>query len=471
PLGLSLVAKEPEETHVAEGAEPDCNASVEQLVTPDSPIDAQCSPPGNDGGDKLHLGPLPASGLGPTSEKLQQYLILSKPGGRFVPIDMVHGTMLPTVEPPPVPMSALTGGNNAHMMNVDASRSVHSLHLASSMGVSYQHYSGMDYMAMSTSYICQSPSWQSGSIPWAQQAPGATYGSTGAMAKSPVVAPGPVPPRSQPNRLLLTDNALAPAAGISTEVVSVSQFPSSESLSHMVAVVAPRARIESSPALPTGSSRKSFASNGSASVFNSGIMGGPTSLSSNLRSKRSMQWISGEGLRSQNFNSGSGPSPIYRGKYHSGAITPELGGFGPGVGQHTRRNLGFAGLRGYIGNGIRQRASGISTTNRRGDDGGPLTGYFTPTTSGQISDHTLGQIVSGGVGSSGVMPREPISMQSSSMSTAPSVSNAPDRAGGARMETMRKLTRGQRNSPSATAAAPSILPPPPPPQDSASPQR
>ncbi|KAJ2824027.1 hypothetical protein GGI24_003520, partial [Coemansia furcata] len=141
PLGLSLVAKEPEESHVAEGAEPDCNASVEQPVTPDSPIDAQCSPPGNDGGNNLHLGPLPASGLGPTSEKLQQYLILSKPGGRFVPIDMVHGTMLPTVEPPPVPMSALTGGNNAHMMNVDASRSVHSLHLASSMGVSYQHYS------------------------------------------------------------------------------------------------------------------------------------------------------------------------------------------------------------------------------------------------------------------------------------------------------------------------------------------
>ncbi|KAJ2062440.1 hypothetical protein GGI17_002442 [Coemansia sp. S146] len=470
PLGLSLVAKEPDEPHVVKTTEPDSNASGKQLATPDSPDEAANSPQENDdAGHKLHLGMLPASGLGASAEKHQKYLILSKPGGRFVPIDMLHGTMLPTVEPPHVPMLDLTGGNNAHLMNVDASRSVHSLHLSTSMGMSYPQYSGMDYTAMSSSYICQSPSWQSGSISWAQHVPGATYGSAGAMAKSPVVVPGPAPPRSQPNRQLLTDNVLAPSPGLSTEVVAVSQFPSSESLTHVAANSAPRARIESGSALPTASSRKSFASNGSASVFNSGTIGGPTSLSSNLRSKRSMQWVSSEGLRGQNYNSGSGPSPIYRGKYSTGAMTPELGGFGLGAGQHTRQNLGFAGLRGYIGNGIRQRASGNLTTNRRGDDGGLPTGYFTPITSGQISDHGLGQVGGGGVSSSGVMPREPMAIQSSSMSTGPSVSNAADRAGSARMESMRKLARGHRTSPSATATAPSM--PAPPPQASASPQR
>ncbi|KAJ1904062.1 hypothetical protein LPJ71_004965, partial [Coemansia sp. S17] len=470
PLGLSLVAKEPDEPQVAKTTESDSSANGKQLATPDSPDKAPSSPQdGDDGGHKLHLGTLPASGPGEAAESRQKYLILSKPGGRFVPIDMLNGTMLPTVEPPRVPLLDLTGGNNAHLMNVDASRSVHSLHLSTSMGMSYQQYSGMDYTAMSSSYICQSPSWQSGGISWAQHVPGATYGSAGAMTKSPVVVPGPAPPRSQPNRQLLTDNALTPSLGLSTEVVAVSQFPSSESLTHLAANSAPRARIESGSALPTASSRKSFASNGSVSVFNSGTMGGPTSLSSNLRSKRSLQWVSSEGLRGQNYNPGSGPSPIYRGKYSSGAMTPELGGFGLGAIQHTRQNLGFAGLRGYIGNGIRQRANAGSTINRRGEDGGLPTGYITPITSGPISDHGLGQVSGGGgVTSSGVMPREPMAIQSSSMSTGPSVSNAADRAGSARIENMRKLTRGHRASPAAIAAAPSM---PPPALASASPQR
>ncbi|KAJ2350389.1 hypothetical protein GGH91_000161 [Coemansia sp. RSA 2671] len=469
PLGLGLVTKEPVVPPVSEKAESGSDASANQLATPDSPAEAPGLPPdSSEGGNKLHLGTLPESGLGPASEKLQQYLILSKPGGRFVPIDMVHGTMLPTVEPPPVPMAIHTGGNNAHLMNLDAGHSVRSLHLSMSMGMSYQQFSSVDYAAMSSSYICQSPSWQSGSVSWAQHVPGATYNSAGAMTKSPVVVPGPAPPRSQPTRHLLADNALAPSAVLSTELVSVSQFPSNESLSRVAANSAPRARIESSPALATANSRRSFASAGSTSVFNTGAMGGSTTLSSNLRSKRSMQWIHNEGVRGHHFHSGHGPSPIYRGKSASGTMTPELGEAGPEVGQHMRRNLGFAGLRGYIGNGIRHRAHGTSVINRRGDDGLPLSGYFTPLTSGQISGHALGQIISG-VGSSGVMPREPIAIQSSSMSTAPSVSNPSDRAGGARVEGMRKLTRGHRNSPSAIAAAPSM--PPPPHQASASPQR
>ncbi|KAJ2450373.1 hypothetical protein GGF42_004503 [Coemansia sp. RSA 2424] len=379
-------------------------------------------------------------------------------------------------------MVSMTGGNNAHMMNVDVSRSMHSLHLTAPMvgGTSYQQYSGIGYTAMSSSYMYQSPSWQSGSMAWSQHIPGgATYNSTGAMAKSPVVMPGPVPSRSQPSRMLPVDTASPRSVGQSTEVLSVSQFPSSESLHHVAANSAPRAHVEPSSALQTASSRKSFVSNGSASVFNSGTMGGPTSLSSNLRTKRSMQW-------GQHFNSGQGPSPIYRGKYSSGAMTPELGGgggggmgFGVGGHQHGRQNLGFAGLRGYIGHGpSRQRTSGGSTTNRHGDDRGPLTGYFTPSTSGQLSAHGLsaaglGQGSSSGVGSSGVMPREPMAMQSSSIATVPSVPNAAaERAGGARRESVRKLTGGHRSSPSAAIAevAPSA-PLPRPPLASASPQR
>ncbi|KAJ2493148.1 hypothetical protein IWW37_000798 [Coemansia sp. RSA 2050] len=472
PLGLGLVTKEPVVPPVVEKAEPGSDVGGDQPATSDSPTETSGLPhDSSKSGHKLHLGTLPASGPGPVPEKLQQYLILSKPGGRFVPIDMVHETMLPTVEPPPVPMSILTGGNNAHMMNVDASHSVRSLHLSMPMGMSYQQFSGIDYAAMPSSYICQSPSWQSGSLSWAQHVPGATYNSAGAMTKSPIVVPGPAPPRSQPSRQLLGDNALASSAALVTELASVSQFPPNEPLSRVAANSAPRARIESSPALPSANSRRSFASAGSTSVFNAGTMGGSTTLSSNLRSKRSMQWIHNEGVRGHHFHPGHGPSPIYRGKSASGTMTPELGEAGPEVGQHMRRNLGFAGLRGYIGNGIRHRAHGSSMINRRSDDSGPLSGYFTPLTSGQISGHALGQIVGdgSGVGSSGVMPREPMAIQSSSISTAPSISNLSDRAGGARVEGMRKPTRGHRNSPSAAATAPSM--PLPPHQASASPQR
>ncbi|KAJ2909212.1 hypothetical protein GGI21_002108 [Coemansia aciculifera] len=209
-------------------------------------------------------------------------------------------------------------------------------------------------------------------------------------------------------------------------------------------------------------------------------MGGPMSLSSNLRTKRSAQWVNNEGYHGQHFNSGPGPSPIYRGKYSSGAMTPELGGggggggMGLGTGTHGRRNLGFAGLRGYIGSGYnRQRTSGGSTANRHSHVSDPPTGYFTPLTSGQLSAHGLSAAVlgQGGVGSSGIMPREPAVMHSSSMATAPSVPNAADQAGSARREVMRKLTGGHRNSPSVAVPATTPSMPPQPPLASASPQR
>ncbi|KAJ2747918.1 hypothetical protein GGI20_000005 [Coemansia sp. BCRC 34301] len=478
PLGLNTVIKEPEEPRVAESTEVDNSASNRPLGTAGGPDDKQHLLHDEAGsGHKLHLGTLPELGLVTASEKVQQYLILSKPGGRFVPIDMLHGTMLPTVDPPPIPLLSLTGGNNAHMMNVDISQSMDSLHMAESMGMSYQQFLGIDYAATYGSYMYQSPSWQSGSIPWSQHIPGATYSSTGALSKSPIV-PGPAPSRSQPTRRLPIDAASPPAAGRSTEVVSISQFPSSESLNHAAANSAPRAHIEPSAALASADSRKSFASHGFASVFNSGAMGGPTSLSSNLRTKRSMQWGSGEGWRGQNFNTGQGPSPIYRGRHSSGAMTPELGGggMGLGAGHHGRRNLGFAGLRGYIGHGTsRQRTSGGSTTNRRGDEGGPPTGYFTPLTSGQHSAHGLSTAAlsqgGSGVGSSGIMPREPTAILSSSMANTPSLFNAPDRAGGSRMESMRRLAGGYGSTPSAANADLTPSMPPQPPLASASPQR
>ncbi|KAJ2485895.1 hypothetical protein EV174_001437 [Coemansia sp. RSA 2320] len=457
PLGRSILPKD-SMPHVDNPAHDDDTTNSGPPVLSGHPSDTKDPILPVNSTDRQHLDWLPGTEPAAVAlKKPQRFLILSKPGGRFVPIDMQNGVMLPTVEPPQIPLAVMTGGNNDHLMNVDASRSAHSLQQVSSMGMSYPRYSGTDCPALSGSYAQQSPSWQSGSASWIHSSAPKVYSSSAeAMAKGPVAIPGEFSGKPQPARHHSAEAALAPSAGHSTEEPLISQFPSSEGLSHLDSSTALRTQIEPSSALLTASSKKSFASNGSGSVFNTGATSGSMSLSSNLRS---LHRASIEGLRGQTSNLSQGPVPMHRGMSASGAITPTASGATPGMGQYDRRNLGFAGLRGYIGNGInRQRASGDLMTSRRTEDAAPPAGYFTPLSSGQLSarGHSigLGQGGGGGVGS-GVMPREPMVAHSSSMLTAPLPSTgAAERAAKARIDGVRKHGHGLRSSPSSAALPP-----------------
>ncbi|KAJ1947789.1 hypothetical protein GGF37_000166 [Kickxella alabastrina] len=395
----------------------------------------------------------------PLASDLQRFLILSKPGNRFVPIDMVNGAMMATVESPQVPSGLLTGGNTAHMMNVDTSGAMRNIQLAMSLGLSIPQLSGFDYAAISSSYVGQSSSWQSGSMPWAHANPASTYsyGSVASYAKSPAGAhEATMLLRSHPAAGgTATDSPSPPTSTAhrsSTEEPLISQFPSNEALSNMSAG-SPSPRISQqiySPMIPASatSSRQSQSSLVSNSVFNAGPGSGPVSLSSNMRSMRSMHRISTDGLRSQHFNPGYGPSPINRGMSPSGSMTPVAGGFPIISSQHDRGHLGFAGLRGYIGNGIGRQRSGGSTTIIRTDDGNPLSGYFSPGT-GVPESAARGQSAGpiGPTAGSAIMPRDPFPGHSLSASTNASAANTVDRSGRIRLDSMRQFSRGNHNSP------------------------
>ncbi|KAJ2719775.1 hypothetical protein GGI07_005000 [Coemansia sp. Benny D115] len=403
--------------------------------------------------------------IGELRDETQQFLILSKPGGRFVPIDMVNGAMMATIEPPPVPLAIMTGGNTAHLMNVDTGKALRNIQLAVSVGMALPQLSGFEYAGFSGSYVGQSSSWHSGSMPWSQsiQHASGSYGSGINIAKSPA-NPYEQGEGVQPAAQEVDDSEqIATEHRSSTEEPLISQFPSNSALNSSntdSASPATRSQQEyanlasvTASAASVGS-RQSQSSITSSSVFNPGSGGGPMSLSSNLRTMRSMQRISTDSSRGQNFNPGHGPSPIYRGMSLSGSMTPVAGGFSHTSSQYERRHLGFAGLRGYIGNGIgRHRTSGGPMTSSRIDDVNHVTGYFSPVTSGGQppargqSAGPLGQAMG-----TATMPREPLQGYSSSVSTSASITNAMlDRSGGrARIDSVRQYPRGHRSSPTAS---------------------
>ncbi|KAJ2555180.1 hypothetical protein EV175_002341, partial [Coemansia sp. RSA 1933] len=393
-------------------------------------------------------------------KKLQRFLILSKPGGRFVPIDMINYAILSTVEPPPMPMSTFTGCNTAHMMNVDIGSADRNAHLAASLGMSLQSISTAEVLGTSSSTgVHQLPSWHSESLPWTQNIRSGSFGSTGHNDKSPAGAPGTDAQYSHNSR-----NSSNDAAGISssriTEEPMISQFPSSvgdKSLSKSSG----SAEIHASPhphsAVSASGSRKSVVSVGPpSSMFNTTTSAtSGASISSNIRSIRSLHRVSSEGLRSQNFNVGYGPSPINRGMPLSGTMTPVGSGYPLGYGQYDRRQLGFAGLRGYIGNNAtRQSTIGYPLLSARADDSTLLSGYFTPFTStGQQSARPF----SSGAGQAmgyGTMPREPIGQVfSSSVSSNASATNVNERGGsvGPRFETTKQNAFAHRSGSAAPA--------------------
>ncbi|KAJ2884044.1 hypothetical protein FB639_002039 [Coemansia asiatica] len=411
-----------------------------------------------------------------TSSSSQVFLILSKPGGRFVPIDMVNSAMMATIEPPQVPLPMMTGGNTA-LMNVNAGATVRNLHLAMSVGLAIPQLSGFEHSALSNSYMGQSSSWQSGSIQWTQPAPqvAESYGSGANLTKSPIgpqdVGPLAVSSRidrhsSEESNVVASPPQISSGPNASTEQPMVSQFPSDGKSR----VVTPRSASVGAPQqqefgavigpASATSSRQSQSSLVSNSVFNTAAVGnGSTSLTSNLRSMRSMQRLGNDSQRTQNFNAGFGPSPIYRGMSGgSSVITPMATGFpGGSSGNYERRHLGFAGLRGYIGNGLARHRSGGMAVAARAEDGSMLPGYFTPVTSGRTSARGQSAGPAGQEMSTGMMPREPLQGYPSSLSTTASISHAADRGGSrSRMESARQQLSQvqQRNSPNTPGATP-----------------
>ncbi|KAJ1719001.1 hypothetical protein LPJ53_006154, partial [Coemansia erecta] len=405
------------------------------------------------------------------SDNAQRFLILSKPGGRFVPIDMVNGAMMATVEPPQVPMSIMTGGNTA-LMNVCSENALRNMQLAISVGLSVPQLSGFDYTAISGSFMGQSSSWQSGSIPWSHNVPltSDSCGSVPNMAKSPVSMHNASPSIGNPNVQRasgdgtsgVTPLQTSPAHRSSTEEPLVSQFPSNNaSKASITSISPPQAGMPQhhqdyglgAPA-SASSSRQSQSSLMASSVFNAGVGSGPASLSSNLRSMRSIQRLNSDGQRAQNFNPGHGPSPIYRGMSIGGNATPMVSGFPATPSHYERRHLGFAGLRGYIGNGNSRQRPGGMTTNMRADDGGVLSGYFTPVTSGQASVRGQGTGPAADGMGSGIMPREPPQGHASSVSTTASISQVADRSGRAQVGNVRQYSNGRKDSPGTTSVPP-----------------
>ncbi|KAJ1990298.1 hypothetical protein GGI25_004454 [Coemansia spiralis] len=462
PLGLDSINKDR-----TNGGE--VQRSDEGLATSgESDIDARATPSRDSGDEKLSStgqadDMLPDSPYSESEIKyngnLQQFLILSKPGGRFVPIDMLKQAVLPAVEPPQLPIPAFTGGNMAHMMNVDTSKVSRNTRQGISFGMSLPSDSVVDLLGTSGSKAYQLPSWQSGSMPWLQNIRSASYGSTGQLDKSLIGIQGGEVSQSQ-----VSHHSLSELVGLSTQQSTdesiLAQFPASDDLANKsMEQSESHTPYQPSSALPTSSSRKSATSAGGASsVFSAAPGSGVASLSSNIRSMRSLHRTSNEGLRSQNFNTGHGPSPIYRGSALSGSMTPVGSGYPIGYGHYDRRNLGVAGLRGYIGNGVtRQRAAGGSMTSMRIDDSNFVSGYFTPFAGGQVSARGQSAGVVQGMGY-GTMPREPMMLgYSSSVSTSASISNANDRMGRPRIEGMRHNPRTYRNSP-ATLAVASVSP-------------
>ncbi|KAI8323047.1 hypothetical protein GQ54DRAFT_332773 [Martensiomyces pterosporus] len=469
PLGLSAIHKErqpADDTGTGEAAGEDSSDSAvqhqragahdrgETRAELQSGEDKQL--PGGDSAGQKNEAPASCKTKDQKMQQQHPFLILSKPGGRFVPIDMQKGSLLSTVEPPQVPLAILTGGNTAHMMNIDASESLRGLQLAVAAGLPVPQYSNMDLTTMSGSYLGHSSSWHSGSIPWAQHIPVASFGSAGHINKSPTAVPDAQLAKSQKSQ-----RSFAETPGVSvphsTEEPDVSQFPVNQPVTYASTETAPRAPNDPGAAFEQVVSRRSQVSAGSQSVFNTGSASGPTSISSTIRSMRGPHKLGSDGARGLPHTSTFGTNVVYRSMTGSGTMTPIGSAFPLGANQYDRRNLGFAGLRGYIGNGTsRQRASGSSTSNMRGEDGGIPHGYYTPLGSGGGAGPASNRGLSIGVGQgigSGIMPRESLLALPSSTSTNTSAANPADRPGRQRLDGSRQPPRGLRNSPSPLPVA------------------
>ncbi|KAJ2393030.1 hypothetical protein H4S02_000452, partial [Coemansia sp. RSA 2611] len=359
PLGLGAIYKDGPEAR--ESADPTDDADDASSESSDA-VSPLITPPATDR----------------TGARPQQFLLLSKPGGRFVPIDMVKGAILPTVDPPEVQQSIFTGGNTAHMMNVDASGSMHSYPM--SLDPSVLHSSNIDLTATTGSYLCQSPSWQSGSIPWVQHPP--SFQSAGVLAKSPA----PLTDEPRPSGDHGASGAYVPRP--------YDEMPARAGGSPSSSQAESAATHPDDPRRHAGSY---------ASMFKPGSASGAASLS-NLRSRRSLQRTSYEYLRGQ---PASRNGPAYRGSTRSGSMTPAPPA---SSGQYDRRQLGYAGLRGYIG-GANSRQRGNSRDEM-------YSGYYTPL----ASSRGLSTGISQGL-SSGTMPREPAPGYFSSVSTNASALN------------------------------------------------
>ncbi|KAJ1758105.1 hypothetical protein LPJ58_002966, partial [Coemansia sp. RSA 1591] len=375
----------------------------------------------------------------------QQFLLLSKPGGRFVPIDMVNGAILPTVIPPAVQHAYLTGGNTAHMMNVDASGSMNSYQM--SMDPSMMHGSGIDLTATTGSFMCRSPSWQSESMPWVQNPPPLSFNSTGVYTKSPAnimdseLAKLPIAHHrsafetvDSPVRRNTPDPYAQRSSFDGAQAVTGGGSPASLSQARSAAMH------------PDGETRKAITGASYTSMFKPGSASGAMSISNNLRSRRSLHRTSYEFLRGQQSALRLGPSPVNRGVSRSGAMTPVTAYPLGASAQYDRRQLGYAGLRGYIGgNNSHQRNSVGMLGNLRGEDG-LASGYYTPLVANRGYSTGVSQGINQGL-SSGTMPREPAPGYFSSVSTNASALNS----GRAWADASRLNPRSYRNLPTAPA--------------------
>ncbi|PIA13743.1 hypothetical protein COEREDRAFT_89266 [Coemansia reversa NRRL 1564] len=378
--------------------------------------------------------------------KPQQFLLLSKPGGRFVPIDMKKGVILPTVELPSVPSTILTGGNTSHLMNIDASGSLASFYMPASAGVSMPLSSAIDFTGVSGSLAYRSPSWQSGSVPWGHNPPTMSFNSTGVIAKSPA-------------GMTDSDISKVPANQQSLPEPSSSSAPRAAIVNNLAVS---SAQTESAATQPELDASRLGVGTSYASMFNPGKTSGAMLISTNLRAQRSLHRVSHDILRDQGSATRLGTGQMYRGQELGGAAAPIVGGYLPGM--YDRRGLGFAGLRGYIGSnsssksntGSRYRITAGSSGNIHGDDAGLLSGCYTPVPSAQPSTARGFSFGSQGI-STGKMPREPTPGYFSSVSTNTSALNATDRSLKLAYETSKQGTHQQRNAsgmPAQTPASP-----------------
>ncbi|KAJ2617207.1 hypothetical protein H4S08_000422 [Coemansia sp. RSA 1365] len=376
----------------------------------------------------------------------QQFLLLSKPGGRFVPIDMNKGVILPTVELPSVPSTLLTGGNTSHLMNIDASGSLASFYMPTSAGVSMPLSSAIDFTGVSGLLAHRSPSWQSGIAPWGHNPPAMSFNSTGVIAKSPAIMTDSDISKVPANQQSLPEpsSSSAPRAGIASSLA------------------VPSAQAESAATQPELDPSRLGVGASYASMFNPGTTSGAVLISTNLRAQRSLHRVSHDILRDQSSATRFGTGQTHRGLELSGAVTPIVSGYLPGM--YDRRGLGFAGLRGYIGSnsssksntGSRYRINAGSSGNIHGDDAGLPSGCYTPVPSAQPST-ARGFSFSSQSMNTGKMPREPTPGYFSSVSTNTSALNATDRSLKLAYETSKQSTHQQRNAsgmPAQTPASP-----------------
>ncbi|KAI9477246.1 hypothetical protein LPJ79_000562 [Coemansia sp. RSA 1821] len=377
--------------------------SVNSERTDSDPVKpAPMSPSAASNGSKAEHGEQQASTT-LLQDKPQQFLLLSKPGGRFVPIDMKQGIILPTVDPPKVVQAVLTGGNTAHMMNVDASGSM--LNFPISMDPLLLHRSNVDMTATTGSYLCRSPSWQSECVPWTSQAQPMSF--QGTVIRSPVNVPETRAFKSSGQKSAFqaveqsTQNPHDMAAERVYDESHSNESPAPLSAAEPSSTQQISAEMPKQPA--TGTSY--------TSVFKPSLASSSISLAGNMRPRHSLHRTSYEFLRNQQQSAHPVQSPGYRGSSRSGTMTP-VGG------QLERRQLGYAGLRGYIGG------------------------------NGNRGSSSIGQGLT-----TGTMPREPAPGYFSSLSTNASVLNV-GRIGADVSRANPRMLHGQPTTPGLTSASP-----------------